>query len=88
MKRPSVNEARKAELEAELAIQKERFMVASRRGMDAVKTDLSIMNWLRAYPREAAILIVIGGFVASRLIRARRSQQIDDWRKQPDLEVA
>jgi hypothetical protein len=69
-----VSEERKAQLEAELAFQKERFLVASRRGMAAVKTDLSIVNWLRAYPKQSAILIMIGGYFAAQLIRDRRVQ--------------
>jgi hypothetical protein len=66
------DENRKTELEAELEIQKQRFLVASRRGMDALKRDLSVMNWMRAYPRQAAILIMVGGYVTAQLLRERR----------------
>ena len=69
-----MSEKRKAQLEAELAFQKERFLVASRRGMAAVKADLSIVSWMRAYPKQSAVLIMIGGYFAAQLIRDRRIQ--------------
>jgi hypothetical protein len=68
-----VSEEKKLELERELELQKERFLEASTRGLNAIRTDLSILSWMRAYPRETAILIMVGGFTVARLIQARRN---------------
>lgn len=77
MKRDKKSERHEAEqrvlqLEDEIEFQKERFLAASRGGIHAVKTDLSALSWMRNYPREAAILIMVGGFMAARVLRAKR----------------
>lgn len=66
--------ARQRELEAEMERHKARFLAASRRGMDAFKKDLSIVNWVASYPVQAAMIAFIGGIclgVAKPLDRAK-----------------
>ena len=67
-----ITEKRKIELEAELEMQKKRFLSSSKKGMEALRGNLSVATWLKSYPRESAIVILLGGFVAARMIRARR----------------
>ena len=55
-------EERCRELELELEQHKERFLQASRRGIEAFRTDLSIANWIGNYPAEAAAIAFFGGF--------------------------
>jgi hypothetical protein len=55
------DEDRKKELEAELERHKMRFLAASRKGMEAFKSDVSILNWVGTYPVEAAVLAFLGG---------------------------
>lgn len=55
------DEQRRRELEAEMERHKARFMAASRRGMDAFKKDMSVVNWVASYPVEAAMIAFIGG---------------------------
>jgi hypothetical protein len=55
------DEDRKRELEAELERHKARFLAASRKGMEAFKSDVSVLNWIGSYPVEASVLAFLGG---------------------------
>ena len=55
------DEARKRELEAELERHKQRFLAASKKGIEAFRSDVSVINWVGSYPVEAAILAFLGG---------------------------
>jgi hypothetical protein len=70
------DEARRRELEAEMERHKERFMAAGRRGLDAIRGDLTLLNWVREYPIETAALAFLGGIfigLAKPLDRSKRS---------------
>ncbi len=67
-------EAHRQELQAEVSLQKQRLMSASRSGLDILKTDLSLATWLRSYPKESAALIMMGGYIAAKILRARRQK--------------
>jgi hypothetical protein len=67
---------RKEELEAELERHKQRFLSASRRGLDALRSDVSLSKWVGKYPVQATLLAFAGGFflgVAKSLDRSKAS---------------
>jgi hypothetical protein len=66
------NEEKRIELEREIAFQKERMLTAGRQGVNAIRNDLSPMNWLNDYPMQSALAIAAGGYLLARALGNRR----------------
>ncbi|MGZ3698162.1 MAG: hypothetical protein ACXWP5_08505 [Bdellovibrionota bacterium] len=64
-----MNSSHYGELEQELELQKKRFEAAARRGLDALKRDLSVQNWIRDYPVPITIGVAAICFALGRRSR-------------------
>jgi hypothetical protein len=68
------DEERKRELEAEMERHKARFLAASQKGIEAFRKDLSIANWVGAYPVQAAMVAFVGGICLGALGKGPRQE--------------